>query len=151
MIWVCTVFQDLSVWKLRVITMQHYKVDSWSDQENWFFHMKWAASWQNQQKRLCAQRRLRSAWASAQSDQSSLCSQCVAKDPSFLQADSEDSDQTGWMPRLIWVFAGRTAILLVSSRCGSNVLFRNTVKILKIWTPESCCNYPKNLDTRKLM
>ena len=21
---------------------------------------------------------------------------------------SEDSDQTGWMPRLIWVFAGRT-------------------------------------------
>ena len=27
---------------------------------------------------------------------------------SFLQADSEDSDQTGRMPRLIWVFAGRT-------------------------------------------
>ena len=25
----------------------------------------------------------------------------VAKDPSFLQADSEDSDQTGQMPRLI--------------------------------------------------
>ena len=23
-------------------------------------------------------------------------------------AHSEDSDQTGWMPRLIWVFAGRT-------------------------------------------
>ena len=32
----------------------------------------------------------------------------VAKDPSFLQADSEDSDQTGQMPRQIWVFAGRT-------------------------------------------
>ena len=28
--------------------------------------------------------------------------------PSFLHADSEDSDQTGWMPRLIWVFAGNT-------------------------------------------
>ena len=27
---------------------------------------------------------------------------------SFLHADSEDSDQTGRMPRLIWVFAGRT-------------------------------------------
>ena len=26
---------------------------------------------------------------------------------------SEDSDQTGWMPRLIWVFAWRTLILLV--------------------------------------
>ena len=49
---------------------------------------------------LCAQRRLRSAWASAQSDQSSLCAQWVAKGPSFLHADSEDSDQTGRMPRL---------------------------------------------------
>ena len=38
---------------------------------------------------------------------SSLCAQWVAKDPSFLHADSEDSDQTGQMPRLIWVFAGR--------------------------------------------
>ena len=28
---------------------------------------------------------------------------------------SEDSDQTGRMPRLIWVFAGRTATLLVLS------------------------------------
>ena len=39
--------------------------------------------------------------------ESSLCAQLVAKDPSFLHADSEDSDQTGRMPRLIWVFAGR--------------------------------------------
>ena len=30
-------------------------------------------------------------------------------------AHSEDSDQTGRMPRLIWVFDGRTVILLVSS------------------------------------
>ena len=36
--------------------------------------------------------------------ESSLCAQWVAKDPSFLHADSEDSDQTG----LIWVLAGRT-------------------------------------------
>ena len=32
---------------------------------------------------------------------------------------SKDSDQTGLMPRLIWVFAGRTLILLVLSTCGS--------------------------------
>ena len=50
---------------------------------------------------LCAQRRLRSAWASTQSEQSSLCAQCVAKDPRFLHADSKDSNQTGRMPRLI--------------------------------------------------
>ena len=83
-------------------------------------------------KWLCAQRRLRSVWASDQSDQSlrcvgcpdwsesSLCAQWVAKDPSFLHADSEDSDQTGRMSRLIWVFAGRTLILLVLSCHGSN-------------------------------
>ena len=51
--------------------------------------------------------------------ESSLCAQWVAKDPSFLHADSEDPDQTGWMPRLIWVFAGRTTTLLVLSCRGS--------------------------------
>ena len=70
-------------------------------------------------KWVCAQQRLRSAWASAQSDQSSLCTQWVDKDSSFLHADSKDTDQTGQMPRLIWVFAGRTTTLLVLSRGGS--------------------------------
>ena len=56
-------------------------------------------------------RRLRSAWASARSDQSSLCAQWVAKDQRFLHADSEDSDQTGQM---------LTATLLVLSCRGSN-------------------------------
>ena len=36
-------------------------------------------------------------------------------------AHSDDSDQTGRMPRLIWVFAGRTLTLLVLSCCGSCV------------------------------
>ena len=40
--------------------------------------------------------------------ESSLCAQLVAKDPRFLHADSEDSDQTGQIPRLIWVFTGST-------------------------------------------
>ena len=34
-----------------------------------------------------------------------VCAQCVAKDPSFLHVDSEDSVLTGRMPKLIWVFA----------------------------------------------
>ena len=38
---------------------------------------------------------------SGQSGHSSLSAQWVAKDPSFIHADSEDSDQTGRMPRLI--------------------------------------------------
>ena len=83
------------------------------------FH-KMSHNMTNPTKWVCTQWRLRSAWASAQSDQSSLCTQWVAKDPSFLHADSEDSDQTEWMPRLIWVFAGRKVILLVLSCRGSN-------------------------------
>ena len=54
--------------------------------------------------------------------ESSLCAQWIAKDTKFLHADSEDSDQTGRMPKLIWVFAGRTFILLVLSCCRSNVM-----------------------------
>ena len=51
--------------------------------------------------------------------ESSLCAQWVPKDPSFLHADSEDSDQTGQMPKLIWVFAECTLTLLVLSCHGS--------------------------------
>ena len=53
--------------------------------------------------------------------ESSLCAQWVAKDPSFLHVGREDSDQTGQMPRLIWVFVGRTVTLLVLS-CGGSYL-----------------------------
>ena len=77
---------------------------------------------------LCAQRRLRSAWASAQSDQSLRCPVWSESSLSAWRklgslatywAHSEDSDQTGQMPRLIRVFAGHTVILLVSSWGGS--------------------------------
>ena len=40
--------------------------------------------------------------------ESSLCTQWVAKDPRSLHAYSKGSDQTGQMPRLIWVLAGHT-------------------------------------------
>ena len=60
--------------------------------------------------------------------ESSLCAQWVVKDPRFLHADSEDSDQTGRMPRLIWVFAGRALILLVLSCRGSNIFHRPSFK-----------------------
>ena len=55
-------------------------------------------------------------------------------------AHSEDSFQTGRMPRLIWVFAGRTATLLVLSCRGSYYLFYSKVIIplfclVQHWTP----------------
>ena len=79
----------------------------------------WAASWQNQQHGMCAQRRLRSAWASTQFDQSSMSAWKKLGALATHWAHSEDSDQTGRMPRLIWVFAGRTVIRLVLSWGGS--------------------------------
>ena len=33
---------------------------------------------------------------------------CAPSEDSDQPGQSEDSDQTGWMPRLIWVFTGRT-------------------------------------------
>ena len=60
---------------------------------------------------------------------SSLCAHWVARYPSFLHADSEDSDQTGRLPRLIWVFARCTLILLVLSWGGSNVFMENWQKL----------------------
>ena len=57
----------------------------------------------------CAKWRLRSAMGIRRVwSESSLCAQWVAKDQNFLHVDSEDSDQTGRMPGLIWVFAWRT-------------------------------------------
>ena len=55
-------------------------------------------------KRLCAQHRLRSDWASANSDQSSLCPQWKVNDPSFLHPDSEDSDHWEHRPFLLVLY-----------------------------------------------
>ena len=53
----------------------------------------WAASWQNQQNGMCAQRRLKPAWASAQSDQSSLSAWRKLGFLATHWAHSKDSDQ----------------------------------------------------------
>ena len=60
----------------------------------------WASSWQNQQKGMCAQWRPTSAWASATSDRS-------LRYPHEKNIGSS-ADQTGQMPRLIWVLASHT-------------------------------------------
>ena len=68
--------------------------------------------------------------------ESSLCAQWVAKDPRFLIADSEDSDQTGQMPRLVWVLAGYTGHFVGFVVCrlihvyNTNVIF---FIIVPIW------------------
>ena len=80
-----------------------------------------ATARQNQQYGQCAQRTRRSVWASAsaQSDQSSLCAQWVVVGPILLHADSEDPDQAGRMPSLIWAFPGRIGDFVRLSCCGA--------------------------------
>ena len=41
-------------------------------------------------------------------------------------AHSEDSDQTGWMPRLIWVFTRRTVILLGCHKAAQMSAFKSS-------------------------
>ena len=52
-----------------------------------------------------------------------LCAIRVVKEPNRLQAHSEDSDQTGRIPRLIWVLAGRKSLAFVLMFSGSNTIF----------------------------
>ena len=68
----------------------------------------------------------RSAWASAQSDQSSLSAGRYLGSLATHWAYSEDPDQSRRMPRLIWVFAGRTLVLLVLSCRGSIFIIGKT-------------------------
>ena len=65
--------------------------------------MNWAAAWQNLQIDLCAQWRLRPVWSeSLQSAWRNLGSLATHL------AQSEDSELTARVRRLVWVFAGRT-------------------------------------------
>ena len=80
-------------WEMYVFLLCFFV--SLTNQVRTLYFIIWAAAWQNPQNDLCAQRRLKSAWASTQSDQSSLGTHRVANDPMFLYADSEDSDRTG--------------------------------------------------------
>ena len=86
----------------------------------------WAVTWKNKQCGCApSEHSDKPVWL-----EPSLCAQWVAKDPSFFHAYNEDSDQTGQMPRLIWVFAGRTVNLLVLSCCGSFIFKRDLPIIL---------------------
>ena len=104
-----------------IVVPARSRLQTWLGAGYWRLSNKWATAWQNQQNDLCTQSRNGSTWASSQSDQSLLCALRVAKDPNLVQMDSEDSDQTGRMPRLILVLAAVQVILLVLSDSGSKM------------------------------
>ena len=72
----------------------------------------WAASWQNQQNGMCAQRRLWSDWASAQSEQSLRCPHEESLGPYLPIKHTAKTHLTGRMPRLICAFPGHTVIFV---------------------------------------
>ena len=77
-------------------------------------------------KWLCTQWRLRSAWASTQSDLSLCCALIGLLRTQAFFMRKEKTDQTGKMTRLIWVFwvfARCTVILLVLTWGGSYIHF----------------------------
>ena len=81
-------------------------------------------------------------WLCAQSDQSSLSAWRKLGSLATHWAHSEDSDQTGRMPRLIWVFAGRTAILFVLS-CRGSIMFNPTLLFHKT---TAVCSFRTSID-----
>ena len=83
-------------------------------------------------KMMCVASKLRSACASAHSDQFSLCAQLIAKDHMFLRVDSKDSDQTGQKPRLIRVFAGHTSNFVLFCHAAAHMYVQNCC-MHKLW------------------
>ena len=78
-------------------------------------------------KWVCAQRRLRPAWASAQSDQSLRCPHEETLGPSLpIERTAKTLIRLGGCPGWSESSQGAHASLLVLSRCGSNELFYNT-------------------------
>ena len=110
------------IWDCEVGSCLHDLVSGTFISNTHFHSLIWAALWQNQQNGMCANHRLRSAWASAQFDQSSLSVWRKLLSLATHWVHSKDSDQTWRMPRPIWVFIGRTVILLVLSSGGSIML-----------------------------
>ena len=84
---------------------------------------KWAAAWQNQHNDLCTQQRLRSAWASTQSDQSfrSALKERL-RTQGFFMRTGKTLIRLGRCPGWSEYSLGTQVILLVLSCCGSNIL-----------------------------
>ena len=83
----------------------------------------WASSWQNQQNGMCTQWRLRSAWASAQSDQSLRCPHEESFGPyQPIERTAKTLIRLGGCPGWSESSLGAHVSMLVLSRGGSYLL-----------------------------
>ena len=91
---------------------------------------------------MCAQWRLRSACASAQSDQSSQVTLCVGKDPKRLQVYSEDSDHPAdWSESALDVHA-----IFKEGMCPGSVSFPIILLKLTVAIPSAINSFNSSLD-----
>ena len=86
-----------------VIMDSQTPIFGWYYSSKTYIHAIWINFFNKLLRKTQISMSIRPVWS-----ESLLCAQWVAKGSVLLQADSEDSDQTGRMRRLIWVFAGRT-------------------------------------------
>ena len=120
--WCCGYFgPTLAIETCKTITVMIWKIWTPKNKKTELRHDK-------TNKMACAPSKDRSAWAFAQSDQSSLSEWRKLGSLASHWAHSKDSDQTGRMPRLIGVFVGCTC---------------HFVGFVMRWL--NCCNYPKIL------
>ena len=96
---------------------------TWSPYRTYSLNISiWAASCQNQQNGMCAQRRLRSAWASAQSDQSLRCPPEETLCPTLpTERTTKTLIRLGGCPGWSESSLGEHVILLVLS-CGGSYM-----------------------------
>ena len=103
----------------------------------------WAEAQHFQQVCMCAKRRLRSVFASARADQSSLSA--LRRFVSFTthQMSCDNSEQTAWMHRLIWVFSGRLCNL-VKNTAPRLICFCSCLRGWDhvFYTTTLCCGVP---------
>ena len=93
-------------------------------------------------KMTCSHRRLRWAWAATQFDQSSLFA--LRNLWSFHWAYSKDSDQTGWMPRLIRVLPGAHSFCWFCHVVAHLFMPNKTRGPLVLYRSPECWGYVKN-------
>ena len=116
------------VWEQRLHQINYAYANSLQCHTQWFMewfqYENWSTAWQNQQNDLCAQRRLRSAWAFAQSDQSQRCPPEAKLGPKLpIEHTAKTLIRLGGCPGWSESSLGTKVILLGLSWGGSKCFF----------------------------
>ena len=104
---VCYWKQDKTAWMSRLIC-------SWLHWSHIWASTRWTYN------NLCSQWRLRSTCVSVKADQSLLIAYAFYSLQAIQRGINENPSHTGWLYKLIWVFAGHTGLLVCA---GSYIIW----------------------------